>query len=60
MAPVDTTVIYEDDPRWDCRFDGNRICGSGAVLPDGKLASPGDYTTVWSDGTPARPTGDLS
>jgi hypothetical protein len=22
------TVITEDDPRWDCRTMGNRICGS--------------------------------
>lgn len=21
-------VIYEDDPRWDCRTMGNRTCGS--------------------------------
>ena len=20
-------IIYEDDPRWDCRTMGNRICG---------------------------------
>lgn len=20
-------VMYEDDPRWDCRVHGNRICG---------------------------------
>ena len=39
-APVDTTV----SPQWDCRRDGNRRCGQGAVLPDGSLAVPGDYS----------------
>jgi hypothetical protein len=24
-----STVIQEDDPRWDCRTMGNRICGPG-------------------------------
>ena len=44
-APVDTTVtVEEDSPQWDCRRDGNRICGEGAVLPDGSLAVPGDYS----------------
>jgi hypothetical protein len=42
---VDTAVtVEEDSPQWDCRRDGNRICGEGAVLPDGSLAVPGDYT----------------
>ena len=22
-----TPVVQEDDPGWDCRLDGNRICG---------------------------------
>ena len=53
LAPADTTtvVIEEDsvDPItgrtfWDCRRDGNRVCGPGAVLPDGSLATPGDYS----------------
>ena len=44
LAPVDTTsTIQEDDPRWDCRVDGNQVCGAGAVLPDGSLAVPGFY-----------------
>ena len=25
--PTPTTVITEDDPRWDCRTMGNQICG---------------------------------
>ena len=37
---------------------GNRICGPGAVLPDGSLAIPGDYTAVHPDGSPAWPTGE--
>jgi hypothetical protein len=45
-APVDTTVtVEEDSAQWDCRRDGNRMCGEGAVLPDGSLAVPGDYST---------------
>ena len=26
------------------RYDGNRICGVGATLPDGSLAIPRDYS----------------
>ena len=33
-------VIEEDSPQWDCRYDGNRICGVGATLPDGSHAIP--------------------
>ena len=43
-APVDTVTVEEDSPQWDCRRDGNRKCGEGAVLPDGSLAIPGDYS----------------
>ena len=25
----DTTVIFEDDPRWSCVDDGNKVCGPG-------------------------------
>jgi len=25
--------ITEDDPRWDCRTMGNKICGPGAKIP---------------------------
>ena len=42
QAPVDTTttVIEEDSPAWDCRVDGNRICG-----PDNAQGvTPGDYS----------------
>jgi hypothetical protein len=42
-APDTTVVVEEDSPQWDCRYDGNRICGVGAVLPDGALAVPGSY-----------------
>jgi hypothetical protein len=42
LAPVDTTVTVEeeDSPQFDCRVDRNRICGIGALLPDGTLAVP--------------------
>lgn len=36
-------TIYEDDPRWDCRTMGNRVCGDGTVLPDGTVIDAGDY-----------------
>ena len=26
--PPPADVIHEDDPRWDCRTMGNRVCGS--------------------------------
>lgn len=32
--------ISEDDPRWDCRTMGNRICGPNAKLPDGSSVGP--------------------
>jgi hypothetical protein len=46
QAPADTTVVTvaEDDPAFDCRTMGNLRCGIGAVLPDGSLAAPGDYS----------------
>ena len=44
QAPFDTTttVIEEDSPAWDCRVDGNRICGpdnAQGVTP-GRLLRP--------------------
>ena len=40
-TPVESTVtVEEDSPQWDCRRDGNRKCGEGAVLPDGSRAGP--------------------
>jgi hypothetical protein len=46
QVPADDTVVtaQEDDPRWDCRYDGNRVCGPGAVLPDRTVAVAGDYS----------------
>ncbi|MGO1048784.1 hypothetical protein [Crossiella sp. CA198] len=29
VLPRYIEVIYEDDPRFDCRTMGNRICGPG-------------------------------
>ena len=43
-------VIEEDSPQWDCRYDGNRICGVGATLSDGSLAIPGDYSKMTTAG----------
>jgi len=40
----DVAPIAEDDPAFDCRAVGNLRCGIGAVLPDGSLAAPGDYS----------------
>jgi hypothetical protein len=48
--------IDENESGWDCRRMGNRICG-----PDNAQGViPGDYTTVWSDGSPAWPTGEYA
>ena len=46
MVRVDVDfVAVEPGPRHSVRRrDGNRNCGDGAVLPDGSLAVPGDYT----------------
>src|SRR6476620_2417059 len=46
QAPVvdTTTTVLEDDPAWDCRTMGNRVCGVGALLSDGSPAVPGDYS----------------
>lgn len=27
LVVEDAPVIQEDDPNWDCRFDGNEMCG---------------------------------
>lgn len=37
-------VIFEDDPRWDCRWDGNRVCG---VIVQGMR-----YLIQFQDGDP--------
>lgn len=36
-------AVEEDSPLWDCRTDGNQICGDGAILPNGEKAIPGRY-----------------
>lgn len=41
-APMDAAV-EEDDPAFDCRVHGNRVCGPGAFLPDGTAVAPGQY-----------------
>ena len=37
-------IITEDDSGFDCRVMSNLRCGPGALLPDGSLAIPGDYS----------------
>ena len=41
-APVQT--IEEDDPNWDCRFDGNQKCGVTIMGVD--------YVIQFEDGSP--------
>jgi hypothetical protein len=31
---LDTPVITEDDPRWDCRTMGDRVCGDVDTLSE--------------------------
>jgi hypothetical protein len=48
LAPVDDTTtitIQEDDPRWDCRTMGNRICGEG----NSEGVAPGYYGEIDND-----------
>ena len=39
--------IMEDESGFDCRYDGNQVCGRGATVPDGfggrQLVAPGNY-----------------
>jgi hypothetical protein len=43
-GPPDITParVTEDSPSWDCRRDGNRICGPGNAqgVPAGNYSSP--------------------
>jgi hypothetical protein len=48
--------IDEDESGWDCWTMGNRHCGRR----NAQGAIPGDYTTVWADGSPAWPTGEYA
>lgn len=34
MTFRDRVIITEDDPRWDCRTMGNRICGERGQRPN--------------------------
>lgn len=52
-APAQASPIQEDDPRWDCRVNGDSICGPGnsnGVAPGlytaGRLTSPWPTATV--------------
>jgi hypothetical protein len=35
-------VVLEDNPAWDCRRDGNHVCGLGNAqnVPAGRYSSP--------------------
>lgn len=50
--------IEEDESGFDCRTMGNRICGVGAVLPDGTFAIPGDWSTTDAEGNLVPPHAD--
>ena len=41
-VPDTRAAVLEDDPRWDCRTDGNRICGPGNAqnVPAGRYSGP--------------------
>jgi hypothetical protein len=64
QAPANdtTTVVLEDSPQWDCRYEGNRVCGVGATLPDGSVAIPGDYSNLncWPGAIYCPPAGTRS
>lgn len=38
--------VQEDSPKWDCRYNGNRICGPYAKLPNGQRIGPNGYNCV--------------
>jgi len=37
-------ILQEDDPNWDCRFDGNQMCGVTIMGVD--------YVIQFEDGSP--------
>lgn len=41
--------VQEDDPGWDCRVDGNRICGptNAQAVPAGCYADTGALVAAW-------------
>ena len=45
----DTTVIFEDDPRWSCVDDGNKVCGPGNPqgVPAGRYDEGGVLIDPW-------------
>jgi hypothetical protein len=48
QAPVDTTTVVtieEDSPQWDCRVDGNRVCGEG----NSQGVPAGDYGQIGNE-----------
>jgi hypothetical protein len=52
MSPHATAgPIQEDDPRWSCVDDGNRVCGPGNSngVPAGRYDAGGVLVTPWSE-----------
>lgn len=39
-------IVQEDDPGWDCRVDGNRVCGT-VQLPVESRPSFGGWRWPW-------------
>lgn len=39
-APKSQAPVDEDSPKWDCRVNGNHICGPFAPLPGGEVVGP--------------------
>ena len=60
-VPDPRSVVLEDDPRWDCRTDGNRICRPGNAYPlgDHSRAGKGRLGTLGAEWPATRPGNDL-
>jgi len=39
VEPLSVQRVEEDDPRWDCRTMGNRVCGAPAPIADAVVYS---------------------
>lgn len=48
-APAQAQQVQEDDPSWDCRTDGNRICGPDNVqdVQPGCYSDAGTLVAPW-------------
>lgn len=56
IAPAESAPIQEDDPGWDCRSMGDRVCGPTNVqgVPAG-LYRGGQLVAVWDPAWFGRP-----